>query len=244
MRNLILLILFMPCLAMAQTVSMSDQKWQAFKDQKDSLQRVTDSLSKANVSLSRIIAEKDSLISQQGKTIQEQAKQQSQSGTTLDDVQAKLKKAQEENDTLKNYIEYADSCVIRYANAQLYIKYEPKRVTKALDALNHILNKDMANKGKLEALLKGYKNYYEEIKSIITESQNNKDRKNPFSTGFPTSVKSQIENTAYYRAYYNKGGISIPYLNNILKEILNVVNSARPNERKFCDFSSILKEMQ
>jgi len=242
MRNIILLFIFVPCLALAQTiVTMSESEWQAIKYQLDSLHHVTDSLRQTNESLSRIIAEKDSIISQLETVIQDKEEQ------SEIEPQAYLEKAQIENEAFKRYLMYADSCVLRYANAQLYFKYSPKRINIALYAIDRMKNKDIKETAIFKKLLNEYKDYFEEIKTIVTEAQNDKNREYQPSyrqkPSFITSFKTKLEKTTYYHTYYKKGGITIPYLDTILDKINNELANASKNH-KFCDFSSILKELQ
>jgi len=235
----------MPCLAMSQIqVTMTETEWKEINNRVDSLKEITENLLQKNQVLSKSNSEKDGVISRQEKTIEDYKAQLSESDKKLNELRSQVEKGKASEDFTKNHLLFADSCILKYANAQLYFKYDPKRVSRALNAMNRIVNKDMKDKVIFENLLKEYKNYYNELKTIVNSAQNNPDRTNPFNgQKFLASFKNQVENTAYCRSCYKKG-ISIPYLNEVVDSIMKQIAKAKPNDGIYCDFSTIIEKLQ
>ena len=139
---------------------------------------------------------------------------------------------------------YADTCILKYANAQLYFKYDEKRINNALSALNHIYNKDMKEKQIFENLLKGYHGYITEIKTLVNKAQNNPDRTNPFNgQQYISALKTSIENLSYYRMHYKKP-INIPFLNDVIGNLLKQLSKAKPDDGIYADFLQIIETLQ
>lgn len=245
MKHLFLLLVCFPCWALAQIqVTIPEPEWREINSQIDSLINETDSLHNVIGALQDTIGVRNSVIS----SLLEEGKKDKSIIHDKDSLNTELLTQSEKNRSMyelaQKQILYADTCILKYANAQLYFKYDEKRIKNALSALNHISNKDMKEKQTFENLLNGYYGYFTEIKSLLVQAQNNQDRTNPFNgQQYILTLKMSIENLPYYRSHYKKP-MNIPYLNDIIDTLLNLLYKAKPDDGIYADFSQIIESLQ
>jgi len=245
MKYLFLLLVCLPCWAFAQIqVTIPEPEWKEINNRIDSLNNESDSLRNVIGALQDTINIKNGLIS---SLLQEEENNKARIHDT-DSINKELLSQVENNHSMyelaKKQIQYADTCILKYANAQLYFKYDEKRIKNALSALSHISNKDMKEKQTFENLLNGYSGYFTEIKTLVNNAQNNPDRTNPFNgQQYISALKTSVENLTYYRSYYKKP-MNIPFLNEVIGNLLKQLSKAKPDDGIYADFSQIIETLQ
>ena len=147
MKHIFLLLACLPCWAFAQIqVTIPEPEWKEINNRIDSLKNESDSLHNVIGALQDTIDLKNDFI----LSLLEEEKKEESIIHDKDSINKELLNQSEKSRSMyeiaQKQILYADTCILKYANAQLYFKYDEKRINNALSALNHIYNKDMKEK--------------------------------------------------------------------------------------------------
>lgn len=139
-----------------------------------------------------------------------------------------------------------DEITARYANGRLYFKYDAGRIKECIDEYNNIGTISVKEKFKqLPNLLRNYGNFARQLKTLLEAAQNDPDRKvRNKAEEYRAKYSKEIRGSLYFTNYYAKkdsGTWSIPYLNNIVKVALSILQKHDPGHNDPVNFSSLIE---
>ena len=202
---------------------------QNLQKEKVQLKSVINDNQKINNDKDAIISEKEALITSLQRQHSIDSLKMSQNVQSLSDMRKK-----------------ADETSARYANGRLYFKYDAKRIQECIADFNNIETISVKEKFKqLPNLLNNYENYSSQLKEMLVNAQNDLDRKaKNKAEAYKQKHISEIRNSYYYSHYYAKrtSGIwSIPYLDNIIKVSISILQKHDPGHNDPVNFNSLIE---
>ena len=134
---------------------------------------------------------------------------------------------------------YVDTCLLKFANRELYERFDREAVNDAISYVDRIYSSGFRQEYSIvQELLRAYERSYEDFQQILRQAKDDPERTSPFAVErYKDRYIQKIKGMEYYKRYYG-GDWNIRYLNGQIDDALEMLENH--SGKKHADFSPLI----